>query len=458
MPKKRKVVTQVLAYLYLVIGIVCVAASLTILVTLFPYQFMVYLVATISLFLTFHGIFTLFWMLYAWEDPESAERHTSPKTFAAPKRAFTALIPARHEELVIGDTIRAVNAISYPQKMKEILVLVRNDDTKTIAKVRETLKELKNPSIRLVIFDGFPINKPHGLNVGLKRATHEVVTIFDAEDQPHPDIYNVINSVMERDGADVVQSGVQLMNYRSHWFSTLNVLEYFFWFKSGLHFFNRVGGVTPLGGNTVFFKKAYLEKIGGWDESCLTEDADVGIRLAVAGAKTSIVYDEQHATREETPSSVAEFVRQRTRWNQGFLQIIMKGDWLFLPTARQQLTALYILASPLIQLAMICSIPVGIIVAFTTELPVLLSIASFMPLYILGFQMIVQIFGMYEFTRSYKTSFPIYMPLRILLYFGPYQLLLLGATVRAFYRYLSQANAWEKTLHVNSHRMEGVHA
>ncbi len=454
MPRKRKVVTQVLAYLYLVIGIVCVAASLTILLTLYPYQFMVYLITTISLFLTFHGIFTLFWMLYAWEDPESAQRDRSPKTFIPPKRAFTALVPARHEELVIGDTIRAVNAISYPHSMKEILVLVRNDDTKTINKVRETLKELKNPHIRLVIFDGFPINKPHGLNVGLKRATHEVVTIFDAEDQPHPDIYNVINTVMERDGADVVQSGVQLMNYRSHWFSTLNVLEYFFWFKSGLHFFNRVGGVTPLGGNTVFFKKEYLQKVGGWDETCLTEDADVGIRLAVAGAKTTIVYDEQHATQEETPSSVAEFVRQRTRWNQGFMQIIAKGDWLHLPTTRKQLFCLYILLSPFVSLLLLIYTPIGIIVGLSTAMPLPLAVLSYIPLYIVAVQICMQILGVIEFVRSFKMRMPVWVLLKIVLTFFPYQVLLFWASLRAFMRIVSAQTAWEKTQHTNAHRTE----
>lgn len=445
-------VTQVLAYLYLVIGIVCVAASLTILLTLFPYQFMVYLVTAISLFLTFHGIFTLFWMLYAWEDPEAAQQHSSPKTFMSPKRAFTALIPARHEELVIGDTIRAVNAISYPQSMREILVLVRNDDTKTIVKVRETLHALKNPHIRLIIFDGFPINKPHGLNVGLKRATHEVVTIFDAEDQPHPDIYNVINTVMERDSADVVQSGVQLMNYRSHWFSVLNVLEYFFWFKSGLHFFNRVGGVTPLGGNTVFFKKAYLQKIGGWDEECLTEDADVGIRLAVAGAKTSIVYDERHATQEETPSSVSEFVRQRTRWNQGFIQIISKLEWMSLPRNKSIIFCLYILMSPFISILLAFYTPLGIYLGIYHKLPIPLAMLSFLPLYVVGIQILTQLVGFFEFTRSYHRKMKFFDACKVVLTYYPYQLLLIWASVRAIYRFSITNNSWDKTSHMNVHR------
>ena len=102
----------------------------------------------------------------------------------------------------------------------------------------------------------------------------------------------IINTVFKRDQVDVVQSGVQLINFRSRWFSALNVLEYFFWFKSVLHLFGRMGTIL-LGGNTVFFKREWLNRIGGWDADCLTEDADAGLRLSVAGAKIKIIYDEE---------------------------------------------------------------------------------------------------------------------------------------------------------------------
>ena len=123
---------------------------------------------------------------------------------------------------------------------------------------------------------------------------------------------------MIKEGVGVVQSGVQLMNFNDHWFGIHNCLEYFFWFKSRLHFYAQVG-MIPLGGNTVFVRRELLERVKGWDEHCLTEDADIGLRLSVLGERIRVVYDSQHVTREETPDSVASFIRQRTRWQQGFL-------------------------------------------------------------------------------------------------------------------------------------------
>ncbi len=405
-----------------------------------------------SLILAVQSIVTLFWMLYTWEDQTKAGAHRSPAELVKPYYSFTALLPARHEEKVIQDTIEAINRINYPQELKEILVICRSDDTGTIAKARETINRLGNRHIRLVIFDDLPINKPHGLNKGLREAGNDIVTIFDAEDEPHPDIYRIVNTVLIRDKVDVVQSGVQLMNFRSYWFSTLNVLEYFFWFKSGLHFFTNVGKVCPLGGNTVFFKREWLEKIGGWDETCLTEDADVGIRLTLAGAKIKVIYDEKHVTQEETPHDVKSFVRQRTRWDQGFLQILRKTDWKKLPNLRQKLMAAYILLSPEISAFLFFYIPFALVIAFTQKLPVFVSFLSYIPFYLFVFQLIVCGIGIYEFTKVYQLKSPFWMPFKVMLSFYPYQFLLMFSSFRAGYRLFLNQIGWEKTAHTNIHR------
>ena len=399
-----------------------------------------------------HGLLTLTWMVYGWNNLSEVDSHRSPTEFEAPQFSFTALLPARHEEMVIKDTVKAINRIDYPEELKQILVLCRQDDVKTIAKVQEVIDELAQPNIELVVFNSYPINKPHSLNNGLRRASHEVVTVFDAEDEPHPDLYHIINTIMLREKADVVQSGVQLMNYLSNWFSALNVLEYFFWFSSGLHFFTKVGQVTPLGGNSVFFKKEYLEKIGGWDELCLTEDADVGIKLTLMGAKIRIVYDERHATQEETPDTTQSFIKQRARWSQGFLQIFAKGDWARLPKLRQRLVAAYILLTPIIQSLLVITLPIGLWIAVNAKLPLIPTLISYTPLYMLVLQFTTHLYGMYEFTRAYKLKFPIWLPLALLVTYYPYQVLLAFAALRGLYRVTLKQNNWEKTAHTNAHR------
>jgi glycosyltransferase XagB len=409
-------------------------------------------IITISIVLCIQGIFTLMWMLYTWENPLKAKDYQSPSVYLPSKITFTALIPARNEEKVIGDTIKAVSDIDYPEELKEVIILCRNDDENTITTVNKAINSIGKKNIRLVIYDDLPINKPHCLNVGLANSKKQVVTVFDAEDQPHQDIYNIVNTLMTSEQVDVVQSGVQLMNYRSHWFSSINVLEYFFWFKSGLHFFSRIGNVTPLGGNTVFFKKECLQKVNGWDEKCLTEDTDIGFRLVSSGAKTRIVYDVQHVTKEETPDSMGAFIKQRTRWNHGYLQIIFKGDWMRLPSFRQKIVALYILVAPMLQVAYLFYLPFGIWIATQGKLPVLVSMFSFIPSYIFILQITVYFVGIREFVKTYKLKYSIWDSLKIVFMFFPYQIMLTISSFRAILRLLFNQNVWEKTKHVNAHR------
>src|SRR5947199_9521954 len=110
----------------------------------------------------------------------------------------------------------------------QILAICREDDPGTIAEAQTKIDELGDPNVQLVIYNDYPINKPHGMNLALQVARGDIVTIFDAEDEPHPDILNIINTTMLNNDVDVVQSGVQLMNHNTQRFCCLHSLEYCF--------------------------------------------------------------------------------------------------------------------------------------------------------------------------------------------------------------------------------------
>ncbi len=416
------------------------------------------LLAVGSILLTAQSAYSAGLMLYAWEDEKKTARNTAPRTFANPQLSFTVLLPARHEEAVIQDTIERVVGLNYPADKVQVLVVIEAGDSGTIAKVNEKLNELHGRGVthvQLLVFSEPPINKPHGLNIGLAQATGDVVTIFDAEDEPHADILHLVNTVMVSEHAPVVQCGVQLMNYADHWFSALNVLEYFFWFKSRLHFHTKIG-MVPLGGNTIFMKRELLEEFGGWDQHCLTEDAEIGIRLSSAGIPIRVLYDDLYVTKEETPGSVMQFVKQRTRWNQGFLQVLGKREWMRLPSWPQRLLALYTLAFPLIQAITSVYLVINIWMIFTFKVSVPLAMLSSLPLYILIVQFFITLVGFYEFTGVHKLKPKLLAPVQLLLAFLPYQMLLNWGALRAVWRHLRGFNNWEKTAHTGAHRREGA--
>ncbi|HEX6738397.1 MAG TPA: glycosyltransferase, partial [Vicinamibacteria bacterium] len=343
---------------------------------------------------------------------------------------------------------------NYPLRLLEVAVITSPDDAGTIAKAEEKIAQLRRrdvDNVRVVLYNEAPINKPHGLNAGFRATGNDVVTIFDAEDDIHPDIFNVVNTVMLDEGVEVVQCGVQLMNYESNWYSTLNVLEYFFWFKSRLHYHARLG-MIPLGGNTVFFTRRVLERVGGWDERNLTEDAEIGLRISGMGEAVRVVYDDRYVTREETPPSLSHFIRQRTRWSQGFLQTLKKGEWRRLPTFEQKLLAVYTLGFPTAQAVLGIYVVVALVMMFTVKTSALVAILLDLPFYLLAAHFVMSLVGLYEFADAHGLKPARKTLLVMALSYMPYQWVLSYASLRATWRELRGINNWEKTHHVGAHR------
>ena len=224
-----------------------------------------------------------------------------------------------------------------------------------------------------------PKNKPKALNTALPLCRGDIVGVFDAEDEVHPGLLRLFEARFEESGADVVQAGVQLMNVQTSWWSLRNCLEYYFWFRSRLHF-HADQRFIPLGGNTVFTKTRLLREVGGWDRDCLAEDCEIGVRLSTRGARVAVAYDPQAVTREETPGSISALVKQRTRRDQGVLQVYRKGEWRKLPSRRQRLLARYTLAMPFLQAATGVLLPVSLASMFVLKVPVPMALVTFLPL------------------------------------------------------------------------------
>lgn len=410
-----------------------------------------YLYVGVILLMTVQALFNIRLLLYIWEEPQQAWLNSAPSIYREPRLSFTILLPAYHEEDVFAYTLQKVYDLNYPKKLVQVIALLREHDTGTIKVAQEKLNQLRAPNVHLLVTSDKYGGKPHQLNLGLRMAKGDIVTIFDAEDEPHPDILQVINATFLTESVDVVQSGVQLMNHNTKWFCFLNVLEYFFWFKSALHFFARCG-MTPLGGNTVFVKRELMQRLGGWDHTTLTEDADLGIRLCIAKAKVRILYDDEFVTKEETPNTIEQFIKQRTRWNQGFIQILFAGNWRKLEKFSQRMLALYVLILPELQAFFTILIPISILMFFFIKMPVWMAIITFFPLYCLIFSVFISLAGLHEFVKVHHRKWKWSEAFTLLLAFIPYQLLLGIGALRAVWRQIRGSTNWEKTAHIGQHR------
>ena len=102
---------------------------------------------------------------------------------------------------------------------------------------------------------------------------------------------------------------------RVNWLSRCFTIEYATWFRVILPGLARMGLPIPLGGTTLFFRRTILDRLGGWDAHNVTEDADLGIRLARHGYRTELI---PTTTYEEANCRPWPWVRQRSRWLKGY--------------------------------------------------------------------------------------------------------------------------------------------
>lgn len=403
--------------------------------------------AVLSLVLSAVSALTLWWMVHAWRTPETLHSTRFTPHDGSTGLRFSLLVPARHEEGVLAHTIVRLLASNHPDF--EVVVIVGHDDPGTAA-VAEELARAHPDRVRVVVDRHERKNKPKALNNALAVATGDVVGVFDAEDEVHPELLRHVDHAFRTTDAHVVQGGVQLINFHSSWYSLRNCLEYYFWFRSRLHL-QADKGFIPLGGNTVFVRSEVLRGAGGWDSNCLAEDCDLGVRLSSQGSPVVVSYDPLMVTREETPGSLMSLFKQRTRWNQGFIQVYRKGDWRGLPDFRQRLLARYTLATPFVQTFTGLAIPVGIAIGLFTATPIVVALLSFFPLLptlaILSFE----VAGLHDFGKQYRLRVGFLHYVKLIVGSPFYQVVLAAAAIRAVWREQRGQNEWELTSHVGAH-------
>lgn len=201
-------------------------------------------------------------------------------------------------------------------------MLIEGDDVDTLAAAL-AVSGAKHIEI-IVIPPARPRTKPKALNVGLARARGEYVAVYDAEDRPHPQQLRAALAVFEDGGPELacVQAPLVVDNAHASWISSQFAAEYAIQFREILPFLAKLGLPFPLGGTSNHFRTAALRQLGGWDSYNVTEDADLGYRIARARLRTGTIGS---PTWEEAPIAMNAWLDQRTRWIKGHLQ-----TWLVL--------------------------------------------------------------------------------------------------------------------------------
>ena len=227
----------------------------------------------------------------------------------------TILVPLFRERDIAGALVKRLSKLDYPPNLLDVCLVLEADDTTTQDALAETQLPFWMRAIKVPL--GTLQTKPRALNYALSFAKGSIIGVYDAEDAPDADQINIVVNRFAQRGPNVacLQGRLDFYNSHSNWLARCFTVEYATWFRIILPGLERLGLAIPLGGTTLFFRREILEKLGGWDAHNVTEDADLGIRLARHGYRTEII---DTVTQEEANARAWPWVKQRSRWLKGY--------------------------------------------------------------------------------------------------------------------------------------------
>ncbi|CAL4867802.1 hypothetical protein MMA231_02069 [Asticcacaulis sp. MM231] len=253
--------------------------------------------------------------------PPQATEHTDHLTNASNENLphYSVIVALYKEADIVPQLLKAMLDLDYPRDRLEILFALEEDDHATITAFRA----LRLPDYVKIIEvpDGSPRTKPRALNHALGLATGDLVVIYDAEDRPRADQLREAARAFARGSAMLacIQAPLRPVDATS-FIGRHFAYEYAVQFDVLLPALHHLNLPFPLGGTSNHFKAAILKRLGAWDAYNVTEDADLGMRLAQYGYLCGIITS---PTLETPPSNTLAWIPQRTRWIKGYMQTLL---------------------------------------------------------------------------------------------------------------------------------------
>ena len=256
---------------------------------------------------------------------------------------YTILAPLYEEGAVLPQLVQWVEGLWYPRHKLEVLILLDHE-------TRRAAEKLSLPGyFKIVIVpSGGPQTKPRACNYGYLLSTGKFIVIYDAEDRMQPDQLLKAVAAFRRDESrrqhrkplGCVQARLEFDNASDSLVSAFYWAEYVAHFSRTLLGLARAGLPIPLGGTSNHFLREALDAVaatrkplsitnhggfpvnvgGPWDPYNVTEDADLGFCLELAGYSVGMI---DSVTFEAAPTRWRTAWKQRGRWLKGYKQTFL---------------------------------------------------------------------------------------------------------------------------------------
>lgn len=364
---------------------------------------------------------------------------------------YTIFCPLYKEWNVVPQFISAINNLDYPKNKLQVLLLLEEDDTETIQKVKQF--SLPKYMKTIIVPHSLPKTKPKALNYGLIKTKGEYIVIYDAEDIPEPtQLKKAVLAFQKADKKTVcIQAKLNFYNPYQNILTRVFTAEYSLWFDLVLTGLQSIKAPIPLGGTSNHFKTKDIKALHGWDAFNVTEDCDLGTRLAKHGYLTAIV---DSTTFEEANSDTKNWYSQRSRWIKGYIQtyfVHMRNPKDFFKSNKFHLLAFqFVVGGKILSLFINPFMWVSTILYFAFR-PILGPfIETFFPTPILYMAVFALVVGNFLYMYYYmiglaKRGYEEIIPFALVVPF--YWLAMSFASWKALYEFIRKPHYWAKTKH-----------
>lgn len=233
---------------------------------------------------------------------------------------FALVIPAHNEERVLGDLLKNLRALDYPQDLVDLWVICDHctDRTQQIAE--------QHGAVALLRTEG-PPGKGNVLDWGLSeifrrkgKEHYDACAFFDADNRVMHNFLRVMNDHLQV-GHQAMQAFLDIKNPSTNWITRTIFVE-----QHSSNFLWQGGKVRLHGGNYLIgtgmcIKADILAEIG-WKVESAVEDLEMSLKLALRGIR--IYWVEETRVYDEVPIQLRIMWHQRQRWAVGLWKCLLR--------------------------------------------------------------------------------------------------------------------------------------
>ncbi|WP_178863036.1 glycosyltransferase [Thiomicrorhabdus cannonii] len=244
-------------------------------------------------------------------------------------------VPAYNEPPeMMKETLYALSQLDYP--CFEVLVIDNNTRDETVWRPVEAYCQELGERFRFYHVAPLSGFKAGALNYALARTDEraEVIAVIDSDYVVRPDWLQRMVGQFKEPQVAIVQAPQDYSDYHQNAFKAMCYAEYKGFFHIGMVTRNERNAIIQHGTMTMV-RRGVLEEVGGWGETTITEDAELGLRIFENGY--SAVYSERSFGKGLMPDTYIDYKKQRYRWAYGAMQILREHAAAFLDWKKTKL-------------------------------------------------------------------------------------------------------------------------